>query len=133
MAHGLPKPDAGLWGVDSLCSSMQMYKILLSSAHQGTTDSLLTRWGAGPSLLAHGGIQVVMNSYGSHKTWAQSGAGYTMRSCVLLWTPVVAGYLHHKDGDVSTESQGHTGSGHKAEETGSEAPSTPEGPVWNPP
>lgn len=48
MAHGLPKPDAGLWGVDSLCSPMHMYKVLLSSAHQGTTDSLLTRWGAGP-------------------------------------------------------------------------------------
>ena len=56
MAHGLPKPDAGLWGVDSLCSPMHMYKVLLSSAHQGTTDSLLTRWGAGSSLLAHGGI-----------------------------------------------------------------------------
>lgn len=37
-------------------SPMHMYKVLLSSAHQGTTDSLLTRWGAGPSLLAHGGI-----------------------------------------------------------------------------
>lgn len=56
-------------GVDSLCSPIHMYKVLLSSAHQGTTDSLLTRWGTGPSLLAHGGIQVVMNGYGSHKTW----------------------------------------------------------------
>lgn len=29
-------------------------------------------------------FQVVTNGYGSHKTWAQSGAGYTMNSSVLL-------------------------------------------------
>lgn len=93
--------EAGLWGVASLRSPMHMHKALLSSAHQGTTDSLLSRWGAGPSLLADCGIQSLMNGYGSHKMWAQSGAGCTMRSPVLLWTPMVAGHLQLYDGDVS--------------------------------
>lgn len=79
------EPDAGYreWPL-SLEPHAYICKALLSSAHKGTTDSLLSRWGAGPSLLADCGTQVVVNGYGSHKTWVQFGAGCTMRSTCPL-------------------------------------------------